>query len=62
LDEAGLSLGQLPPVISIHSNVTEGRCAVILHIDIRGRKELNEDRDGSSIDELLTVLVYLQVS
>jgi len=44
-------------VLTIHSDVTQGSGAVILHIGVRRVEKSDQDGDGASIHELLSVLI-----
>lgn len=44
--------------LTIHSNVTESGSAVILDVGIRRIQEAHKHWDGTSVHELLAVLVY----
>ena len=48
---------QLFTVASVDSDVAEGGSAIVLHINIGGGEELDEDRDGAGVDELLTIVI-----
>ena len=45
------------PKLTIHCDVAESGCAVILDISVGGVEEAYKDRNGSSAHKLLTVLV-----
>jgi hypothetical protein len=51
-------LGESLAVGRVDGYVAEGCCAVVLDINIGRRKEVNEDRNGTSIDELLSVIIW----
>jgi hypothetical protein len=57
LYQSTLGLGELCAVASIDGDVAECCGAIVLDIDIGGREKLDKDRDGTSVDELLTVVI-----
>lgn len=59
LNQPRLGLGQSLSIGGVDRNVTEGSGAIVLYIDIGGRKQLNQNRNGTRVDQLLTVVICL---
>jgi hypothetical protein len=57
-DELRLALSELLPVRAVDRDVAESRGAVVLHVGVRRVQEADKDGDGTSVDQLLPVLVY----
>lgn len=57
-NEASFRLSQLCAVTSIDSDVAERSGAIVLYINIRRCEQLNKNRNGSSVDKLLSVIIY----
>jgi hypothetical protein len=62
LHQAAFSLGQFRAVAGIDGDVAECCGAVVLDVDIGGRKELDEDGNSTGVDELLAVVIWKSVS
>jgi len=62
LYETALGLSEFRAVAGINGDVAEGRCAVVLDIDVCRREELDKYRDGASVDQLLAVIVWIMIS
>jgi len=58
LDQARLGLGQTLAICGVNSDIAESSCAVVLDIDVWGRKKMDENWNGSSVDELLPVIIW----
>lgn len=51
-------MSQLCAVTSIDSDIAERSGAIVLYINIRRCEQLNKNRNGSSVDKLLSVIIY----
>jgi len=51
-------LGQTLAICGVNSDIAESSCAVVLDIDVWGRKKMDENWNGSSVDELLPVIIW----
>ena len=60
--ETALGLSEFRAVAGINGNVAEGCCAVVLDVDVCGRKELDKYGDGASVDQLLAIIVWSMIS
>lgn len=58
LDKFGLGRRQFPPVVCVDGDITQGGRAVVLNIDVGRGKQLDEDRNGTGVDQLLAVLIW----
>jgi hypothetical protein len=58
LDQTTLGLSEAFSIRRVDSDVAQGRCTVVLNVDIRRREELDEDGNGTGIDKLLSVVVW----
>lgn len=59
LYKATFCLCEFGAVAAVDGNVAKGSCAVVLDIDIGRVEELDKNRDGTCIDELLAIVVCI---
>lgn len=59
LDQTTLGLSETFSIGRVDSDVAQSRCAVVLDVNIRRREKLDEDGNGTGIDELLSVIVWV---
>lgn len=57
LYQSALCLSEAFAIGRVDGDIAEGGCTVVLDVDIRRREELDENGNGTGIDELLSVVV-----
>lgn len=59
LDQTRFRLSQSFAIGRIDCNIAEGRCTVVLNINIGRREQLDKDGNSTSVDELLAVVICI---